>query len=100
MKSAHDKSLFINQDRRGDLSQYHKKSEKSMRELAALKMEACEQERQMYDFAGVGNSSIASLQTKQNKKKEGVPPKIKSIPVDLNAKLKIKKEADEKQKLN
>ena len=35
-----------------------------MRELAALKMEACEQERQMYDFAGIGNSSIASLQTK------------------------------------
>lgn len=62
--SAQDKSLFVNQDRRGDLSHYHKKSEKSMRELAALKMEACEQERQMYDFAGIGNSSIASLQTK------------------------------------
>ena len=64
MKSAQDKSLFVNQDRRGDLSHYHKKSEKSMRELAALKMEACEQERLMYDFANIGNSSIVSIQPK------------------------------------
>ena len=68
-----------------------------MRELAAQKMESCEQERQMYDFTHVGNSSIASLQTRQNKE---VPAKIQSVPVDLNAKLKNRKEDDDKQKLN
>ena len=44
---------FVNLDRRGDLAQYHKKSEKSMRELAAIKMEADEQERDIYDLAHV-----------------------------------------------
>ena len=30
-------SRFVKHDRRGDLSQYHKKSERSMRELALIK---------------------------------------------------------------
>ena len=66
---------------------YHKKSEKSMREIAAIKHEAQEQEREIYDLAHVGASSMASIQTKN----KDVKATIKSLPVNLNASLKIKK---------
>ena len=66
-----------------------------MREIAAIKHEAQEQEREIYDLAHVGQSSMASIKTKQKE----VPVTIQSMPINLNAALKIKKAEDGKHKL-
>ena len=66
-----------------------------MREIAAVNLEANEQEREIYDLAHVGQSSMVSIQNKQRE----VVATIQSMPVNLNAHLKIKKKEDENHKI-
>ena len=52
VRSLKDKTRFVIVDRRGDLKQYHLKEERSMREIAAVRMQEQEREREIFEEMG------------------------------------------------